>query len=587
MKKIYHIVMLCLSVSLSMTSCTDEFESINHNNNALETAETSSLFNSGVNGTLMFFGGRTNNDLMNYPHYFNVGGGSLQTYAMPLAGVEQYDRDVYEKCVKPFYQIILATAGDEAKINEWAIATIMHAYVYSQHTALFGGIPMTYASTGDEYIPYDTEEEIYTSLITSLQQSAEALDATKVSLPEASDRLYGGDVQQWRKFANSLRLRLILRISDCAEGELLANIQNQAQELMQSNLSETLVIDEADNASMHFENISGGWNYIYEKMVFKGATLIDTQKIVPSEAMLTRMQPYGDPRLPIFFKPVEDSNGNPIYVTPEYETEDEDGNIVIIQGEPEVIYLGKPLATSWPQFIDSNGEQSKYAGLQYKDYSHLPDRWLDPEMEFILLSNSDVYFNLAELALKGWGNQNDAFAQNCYEQGIRTNMAHYDITGVSVDDYLSQEGISWGVPVRQATYEAYKELYDNWYHASSSAIMESNTTNIKQRQIVLQHWIAMTPRSIDGWTLIRRTQVLELLPHTQPSADAIVTAANWAMIPSRLEYSPRAYQTNSVALQEYLQSTGFEDTMNQGLWFTQPYKTTFTGYPEGLPTTLN
>ncbi|MBK9320202.1 MAG: SusD/RagB family nutrient-binding outer membrane lipoprotein [Bacteroidetes bacterium] len=88
---------------------------------------------------------------------------------------------------------------------------------FSQLTDLFGDIPYSAALTGASSLnftpTYDRQQNIYYALINELKQASAAMDPNQAVFPGNSDPLYKGSVSKWKQFANSLRLRLAMRMS--------------------------------------------------------------------------------------------------------------------------------------------------------------------------------------------------------------------------------------------------------------------------------------------------------------------------------------------------------------------------------------
>ena len=100
-------------------------------------------------------------------------------------------------------------------INKIAVARIMKAWSFARCTDIYGDIPYSESClpiSQAVYKPqYDEQKNIYTDLFKELKEAASQLDESKPTFEEA-DILYQGDVVKWRKFANSLRLRLAIRV---------------------------------------------------------------------------------------------------------------------------------------------------------------------------------------------------------------------------------------------------------------------------------------------------------------------------------------------------------------------------------------
>lgn len=106
--------------------------------------------------------------------------------------------------------------ADKANIN--AAVRIYRVYLMSLITDIHGDIPYSEAGKGfleEKFNPrYDTQEEIYNDFFTELKTACNNLDASKDKI--TGDVIYNGDVNKWKKLANSLRLRFAMRISNVA-----------------------------------------------------------------------------------------------------------------------------------------------------------------------------------------------------------------------------------------------------------------------------------------------------------------------------------------------------------------------------------
>jgi hypothetical protein len=95
-------------------------------------------------------------------------------------------------------------------VNQIAISRILKAYIYWTITDRWGDIPYSDALKGDPNVTYDTQETIYKDLINEL---SEAVAEFTTGTPILGDIVYNGDVSKWKKFANSMRMLMSLRLS--------------------------------------------------------------------------------------------------------------------------------------------------------------------------------------------------------------------------------------------------------------------------------------------------------------------------------------------------------------------------------------
>jgi hypothetical protein len=104
-----------------------------------------------------------------------------------------------------------ATAGlNGANNNQIAIARILKAYYFWTITDWWGDIPYFDALEGNPNVPFDTQESIYKDIIKEL---SEAVAQFTTGAPVKGDIVYNGDISKWKKFANSLRMLMSLRLS--------------------------------------------------------------------------------------------------------------------------------------------------------------------------------------------------------------------------------------------------------------------------------------------------------------------------------------------------------------------------------------
>jgi len=127
----------------------------------------------------------------------------------------------YENAAKNFEDLLVQTSEDPAMSNMNHIANILFVIGYHRLTDLYGDIPYSEAGKGfTEGIPqpkYDAQSFIYPDMLARLEAAATGLDDSKPSFGNG-DLIYGGDVDQWRKLANSMMLRLGMRLVKVDEG---------------------------------------------------------------------------------------------------------------------------------------------------------------------------------------------------------------------------------------------------------------------------------------------------------------------------------------------------------------------------------
>ncbi len=212
MKTIYIRIIALIAFIGIQTGCTDKFESINTNPNKPETVTADLLLSRVVNvgaNTIVMEG-------------FNEGNiVSQRTAKINFTDFDRYLWGSNSGLWNDFYGNlrdinnmleISRTSGNE---SYEAIALIMRSWTFSVLTDNYGDIPFSEATRAksDEILKpaYDSQESIYQGILADLSTANDLLKADGSAI--AGDLLYEGDLLKWKKFANSLRLRLLLRIS--------------------------------------------------------------------------------------------------------------------------------------------------------------------------------------------------------------------------------------------------------------------------------------------------------------------------------------------------------------------------------------
>jgi len=97
--------------------------------------------------------------------------------------------------------------------NQIAVARIMRAYYFAHMTDRWGMIPYSESLKGIENLrpTYDSQADIYSSLLNELKEAVGQIDG---GMGATGDFVFNGNMNSWKSFANSLRMRLAMRLSD-------------------------------------------------------------------------------------------------------------------------------------------------------------------------------------------------------------------------------------------------------------------------------------------------------------------------------------------------------------------------------------
>ena len=177
--------------------------------------------------------------------------------------------------------------------NTIAQLMIYQAFVFSQTTYLWGDIPFSEAATGDVDVPkFDSQEAVLNGSIKMLDDAIALIDANSIKIGAPNDLYYGGDMAKWRKFANSLKFRILMTMVD-ADPSKSAAIGAMA--------SQPMIASRGDEMKFPYFDSPGRQNPRFSfTQIFRGGV---QQDWYASKVMFDEMVPLNDPRLPIYFQP--------------------------------------------------------------------------------------------------------------------------------------------------------------------------------------------------------------------------------------------------------------------------------------------
>ena len=392
----------------------------------------------------------------------------------------------------------------------YAIAMIIKVAAMSRVTDTYGPIPYTQIGVdGRVTVPYDSQETVYNAFFDELDEAIATLSENSSSaLVPTADYVYSGNVQQWIKFANSLKLRLAMRIS-------YAN-PAKAREMAESAVNQEFGVIESneDNAAWHyFGSIT---NPLFTAINYNG----DESR--PSAEIVCYMNGYNDNRRASYFV-------------------NEDGAF------DSDVYVG--LRRS----IDRTDEARAY----FPSYSAINVSANDA----IQWMNAAVVAFLRAEGVAVFGFNLGGTAKDFYEQGIRLSFAQWGASGE--DDYIEDDR---SVP---QTYTDPAGL--NSYASTISDITikwdESASTEEKQERIITQKWIANWMLGSEAWADYRRTGYPRLIPAPaagNKSGGVVDSNRGARRMPYPSEENANNYENVQYARDHYLNGP---DNMATDVWW--------------------
>lgn len=395
-----------LVLCLAAISCTKNFEEINTDPNRPKEITPGVMLGQlqykMVNSTIQSARNFTHELMQVSAPRSSAGGGGLHRYVVnPGAGV--WDNFyTYMTDIEDIY-----TISNRLNQNNYkAIALVYKCWGYSILTDLYGDIPYTQATKATEgtfQASFDKQKEIYLELLNNLDSANLLFDDTKAltyggDLVYNSNALIGGKnigIQKWKKFSNSLKLRLLLRISK-RNNEV--NVNEQINAILSDPVNHPVFTANTDEAIFRYPGTFPFFNPYYN-----ARTLDWREGTYFTMFFVDKMNADNDPRRAIWMTTV-DVNGANVY-----------------QG----IQSGYPTSVEY-----AVGKNSSYSD---------PLKTL-PQLG-IMMTFAEVEFIKAELALKGFSTGKTP--QQHYETGITASMSQWGAAMPA--GYLQQPGVAFDV----------------------------------------------------------------------------------------------------------------------------------------------
>lgn len=463
-KYLITIIHSVLLVTITLQSCDDGFEDMNKNPDAVSDPTPEFVFT------------KAQLDAINcnvYSSHIVGSGGFVQQFAtykdVPSLGDRYtwsqggypYDFFVnaYSFAVNEIGEVIRATSDDPTEINKLSAARIWRVFVMHRITDMYGDIPYSQAGKGySENIltpAYDEQSFIYNDMLSELEQAAAAFDAAQPTFGNA-DLIYGGNIDQWKKFAYSLMLRL---------GTRLTKIDVAAAELwVKKAIAGGVITADADIAKIQYTD--GPQTFNRNPISFdllsndygsaNGTSNKEGGKL--AKTFIDALQSSNDPRLGVIA--VVWKNGVA------------DTTASLQRGMQNGAYIGSP-----PSDFGTFSEPH-------------PKTVLKSAAPYLVITNAEVNLLLTEAAIRGWYNGDAAVTyRNAIEASMRS-WALYDAAGVIAPSKIT--GYADANPLSAGTFDEQME------------------------QIHTQFWITLFPNELEVYANWRRTGYPALTPINVP-----------------------------------------------------------------------
>ncbi|WP_431200029.1 SusD/RagB family nutrient-binding outer membrane lipoprotein [Mucilaginibacter sp. P19] len=390
--KLKYISILSAAVLLSVTSCKKDLLKINQNPNGSQTAQPDYLLTAATKATADTYWGVANNmdaSLLFVQYWSKIQYTDPDRYIYASSAFEELWSTGYSKSIVNLNQII-KLADAQGNTNYKGVALVLRSWVFSLLTEAYGNIPYRQATNIDQYLTpaYDTQKDVYFALLDDLKAAQTALDPSGKAI--AGDVIYSNNIASWKKFANSLRLRIALRISDrepAKAKQVLDDIKTEGGSYISSNV-ETAQLVYLDSPNQ---------NPI--------SNLFDTRDDYRiSKTIVDKLFALNDPRLSIYAAKTQD-------VTPQ-------------------TYVGLPNGLLV-------GDASNYG---FTKTSKPGTYFRAPHAPAVILGYAESLFDRAEAAARGFTTED---AASLYSQAVTAALAQYSIASADIATYIAQPAVQY------------------------------------------------------------------------------------------------------------------------------------------------
>ena len=378
-----------------------------------------------------------------------VGGerGCGDKYYRHLDSFNGFQWYVTRNSMKTLAEVIRQTGPDGTNpgwTNLHHIAQVMYIIPMHIMTDLYGNVPYTEANKGVENIffpKYDNQELIYKDMLDKLESAATNIGSGPDEVGSA-DLLYGGDFAKWKKLANSLMLRLAMRISNVDASTAQTFVQKAIAGGVMTSNEDMAWIQMAEGPSQWFNQ--NGLSRALNPNDWGANNML-------SKTLVDFLQDREDPRLGIW--------------------------AVLGKWDDPDNWLRDPAdQVGMPNGFDATTIR-EYLGTtdpvdRETTFSRLNPELLQNDAPFIFMTHAEVEFLLAEAALKGWHN---GAAADHFNTGVKSAMqqwsmlwgADYEVTDAQVETYLTNNPFDGsekmiGEQHWAANFMQWFEAYSNW-----------------------------------------------------------------------------------------------------------------------------
>jgi len=452
------------------------------------------------------------------------------------------------------YQNFVGEGGDLENQNFYALGLVMKGLYYQMYTDTFGMVPYSEALDPDIITPkLDSQSEIYRGVIAELDQAMSIIgDQTEtgdgIEFLAENDLFFNGDLQQWKKLANTLKLRMALRAQGSPGADFAETAISEAMQapLLNTEMDNALMakdteIDQFGNAAYgdiwhNFGGIGSHWNV--------------------SKTLIDYLRDNNDPRLSQYAKPI--IGGDFTFTRPAEGAGASlfDKHVDFILDELDNAGVAYTKTGSGDEFtLSVSADQDYYVGqpsrLNPEIYPHVknnlfsePADWvINPKNQGLEIFPEVVFtaaegnFLQAEAIVKGLSSGD---AQALYQEGIRQAMKIWSVEESAIETFIANEDMA----------------------------LLNGTDEENLEKIAVQRWIVAYTDGFEAWAVVRDTGYPAELASGVSDYDIYAAGDLNGEYPQRMRYGNQEYNTNGANVEAALQEQG-PDEQGTELWWAQ------------------
>jgi hypothetical protein len=505
----YNILLIGFAAALVLSGCTKDFDNINKNPNGAQEVDNPqfllpAIIKNSVRNysyTSEFTASVAGDYYANqYTSGFDDAWTPGQTEGAFLWNFYNQLRDVENMRI---------LSHDKGFKNNEGVALVLRCWMFQVMTDNFGDLPYTEAlqgKTNNNFSPaFDKQEVIYYALIDSLTTANTLLTSGQEAIN--ADILLNGNAMRWREFANSLKLRLLMRIS--GKSGLKIDVAALMSAMVSDPTTYPLFGSYADQAALSYIEEQGNEFPAYYNNPINDYHL--------STTLETNLNKLNDPRIKYYAQPTPAS---------------------LVAGTPAYGGVPNGIGTAESSYGGGTNNQSQVSPV------------LQPASAFsqasktaaqgMIITYSEVQFILAEARERGLITTGDA--ETYYLNGINDQFA-----------YLASR-----LDVANFSYPKSSDIAPSPSYFTQPDVAYVGTTDEKLYKIRIQKWFALFYDGFEGWSEWRRTGVPK---ETAPGPNSATSV--W---PKRSRYPLSEQTINSTNYATALQQQGPDDLITPVWW---------------------